>query len=65
MGVVPVNPTQNLPTTSANTMDNIVPVLENPNVGTPFGMDWQVCEGEITENNIPDIYELLQLLWVV
>jgi hypothetical protein len=24
-------------------------------VGTPFGMDWQFCEGEITEDNIPDI----------
>jgi hypothetical protein len=34
-------------------------------VGTPFGMDWQLCEGEITEDNIPDIYELLQLLRVV
>jgi hypothetical protein len=29
-----------------------------PDVGTPFGMDWQFCEGEITEDNIPDIYEL-------
>ena len=34
-------------------------------VGTPFRMDWQFCEGEITEGNIPDIYELLQLLRVV
>ena len=34
-------------------------------VGTPFGMYWQFCEGEITEDNIPDIYELLKLLQVV
>jgi hypothetical protein len=34
-------------------------------VATPFGMDWHFCEGEITEDNIPDIYELLQLLRVV
>jgi hypothetical protein len=33
-GVIPVNPTQNLSTTSANTMDNIVPVMENPEL--PF-----------------------------
>jgi hypothetical protein len=34
-------------------------------VGTPFGMDWQFFEGEITEDNISSMYELLQLLRVV
>jgi hypothetical protein len=28
-------------------------------VRTPFGMDWQSCEGEITEDNIPSIYETI------
>jgi hypothetical protein len=34
-------------------------------VGTPFGMDWQFFEGEITDDNISSMYELLQLLRVV
>jgi hypothetical protein len=34
-------------------------------VGTPFGMDWQFCEGEITEDHIPDISKLLEMLRVV
>ena len=34
-------------------------------VGTPFGMDWQFCEGKITEDNIPHIHELLKMLQVV
>jgi hypothetical protein len=28
-------------------------------VRTPFGMDWQFCEGEITEDNIPIMYETI------
>jgi hypothetical protein len=28
-------------------------------VRTPFGMDWQFCEGEITEDNIPSMYETI------
>jgi hypothetical protein len=28
-------------------------------VRTPFGKDWQFCEGEITEDNIPSMYETI------
>jgi hypothetical protein len=45
--------------------DFLGPIVTGTAVGTLFGMDWQFCEGEITDDNILDIYELLKLLWVV
>jgi hypothetical protein len=33
--------------------------LMTPSLRTPCGMDWQFCEGEITEDDIPSMYETI------
>jgi hypothetical protein len=39
--------------------EHIAPEQLQDGVRTPFGMDWKFCEGEITEDNIPSMYETI------